>query len=133
MGFFTKLKDIREYRKAFIVAKLDALNALETSMLSVTLYDTKKEYVFRTYSTLMDLSENYWNRHKRLIDKVIKYPEASFMAKHDALSFARIYEGCAKKLAFVCIAFATVGGFQPVRCKEMMDNVAIYPDITPAP
>ena len=129
MGFFAKLRDIREYKKAFVIAKLDALDAIETSMLAVTLYDTKRENVFSTYSTLMDLSENYWNRHKRLIDKVIKYPEASTMAKQDAISFARIYDGCAKKLAFVCTAFAAIGGFQPVRCKEMLENIAVYPEV----
>jgi len=128
MGFFDKLKVNREYREAFLIAKMDALDAVEASMLAINNFDTKKEDIFRTYSLLMDLSENYWNRHRRLIDKVNKYSEASVSAKIDAVNFAKIYYSCAKRIALVCTGLSALGGFQPIRCREMLENSAVYPE-----
>jgi len=123
MNFWSKFKEAREYESLFQAMLADVKVAYMVPYASLDYFSKTKEEAFISYTELMDVSEQYWHKANKLVDSTIKYADiTSYMAQMDAMNFAKTYEECAKKIAFLCLALASVGGFQPIRSREMLEN-----------
>ena len=129
MGFLNKFRDKLEYKAILKQSIINASEAYLVSSLSLQHFNVEKKEAFSKYSLIMDTSERYWEIHKRLLWNACTSKTASQMAKYDAIGLARIYEESAKRLALIANGLAVIGGFQPMRSMEMIENKAEYPII----
>jgi hypothetical protein len=123
----------RGYHKMYRRVLIKALTEVELASQTMSFVNVKAEDAFSTYTKVLDASEATMDECQRLIDAVNKDAHSPLFVKTDALHVARIYHTVSRMYAFTAAALSVMGGFQPLRAREILEIEIKYPIVEDLP